>query len=436
MTYYIQTLLLTFIEAMCCAIFCDTFLMKRFARKKWLNRLFMCTLFLGFVGISFFPPDQYLLKAFASVILISTIAHIQYSSSWVQTSFLAVGYYGLLICIDRIMLIVIQQLLDGREKEILSDPIKATVIALLCKTILFLLIMFLNKRFKLYGSFSVITDKEWVRFLFFPIITIICMTAFAMESTEGSQAIVAASFALVLSNFLVFYIISDIVSREKDIREMRVSQERLKNQMDMYQYMEGVYSEQRKKTHEFKNYVSCIHGLLKKQNYSEALTYIEEINNNWIEEIDYINTNNAIINSILNQKFKQAKKKGIPILFSLNDLSNVAIRDEDMVTLLANLLDNAIEACEKIRNGSKVIKLRFLEEDGKITILVRNPVAESVKYSGNELVTTKKEEGEHGIGLTNIKSVVNKYGGENIWSCNGGYFTQSIIIDNVKKSKI
>lgn len=435
MTYYIQALMLTFIEALCCKIFCDTFLVKRFAQKKWRNRLLMCVLFLGFAGISFFPLDSYLLKAFASIMLISTVARIQYSSNWVQTSFLAIGYYGMLICVDRIMLIVIQHILVSQAEKIFNDSIKTTVIALLCKTILFLLIMFLNKRFKPYGSFSVITDKEWVHFLFFPIITIVCMTAFAVEGEEGSRAVLVASFALVLSNFLVFYIIHDIVSREKDIREMRVSQERLRNQMDMYQYMENVYGEQRKKTHEFKNYLSCLYGLLKARNYSEAETYIEEINNNWIEEIDYINTNNAIVNSILNQKFKQAKKKGIPILFSINDLGNVTIHDEDMVTLLANLLDNAIEACEKITSGSKVIKLRFLDEDGKITISVRNPVAEPVKYSGSGLVTTKNEEGEHGIGLVNIQSVVSRYRGENIWSCNGGYFTHSIIIDNVNKSK-
>lgn len=433
MTYCIQALMLTFIEALCCKIFCDTFLAKRLIQKKWLNLLPMCVLFGGFVGISFLPADSYLLKAFASIMLISVIAHIQYSSNWIQTGFLAIGYYGLLICVDRIMLIIIQRIWVSQAERIFNDSIKTTVIALLCKTILFLLIIFLNKRFKPYGSFSLITDKEWVRFLFFPIITIVCMTAFAMEGEEGSRAVLVASFALVLSNFLVFYIIHDIVSREKDIQEMRVSQERLKNQMDMYQYMEGVYGEQRKKTHEFKNYLSCLYGLLKKQNYSEAVAYIEEINYNWIEEIDYINTNNVIINSILNQKFKQAKRKGIPILFALNDLGNVMICDEDMVTLLANLLDNAIEACEKITSGSKVIKLRFLDEDGRITISVRNPVAEPVKYSGNELVTTKNEEGEHGIGLVNIQSVVRKYRGENIWSCNGGYFTHSIIIYNVKK---
>ena len=196
----------------------------------------------------------------------------------------------------------------------------------------------------------------------------------------------------------------------------------------MYQYMEGVYEEQRKKTHDFKNHLSCLWGVIKSGEFSQAESYIEKINHNWIEEIDYINTNNIIVNSILNQKFKQAKKKGIPILFSINDLGNIPMTDEDMVTLLANLLDNAIEACQKISKGSKIIKMRFIDEGGRITISVKNPVTESLEYRGEKLETTKVKKREHGIGMGNIQSVVDKYQGENIWSCNRGYFTHSVII--------
>lgn len=183
-----------------------------------------------------------------------------------------------------------------------------------------------------------------------------------------------------------------------------------------------------KKTHDFKNHLNYIYELIKSREYLLAEKYIEKINSNWSEEIDYINTNNFMINSILNQKFKQAKKRGIPILFAMNDLRNVNIEDEDMVILLTNLLDNAIEACEKNSSSLGVIKVRFIDESGKIILSVRNPVNESIRYQGGKLETTKSKKADHGIGMENIQSVVDKYGGENIWSCNEGYFTHSIII--------
>ena len=428
MTYYIQAILLSFIEALCCRIFYDTFLVKRNLRKSWINIGFFLVLLAGFIVISLCPATMYLFKAVVSVLFISILAYLQYHSKLLQTIFLGIGYYGLIICLDRVMLIVLERLPVIRVEKILADLVKSTIVALLCKMILFIVIILINKKVKPYDGLNLVTDKEWVRFLFFPIITIVCMTSFAIEGGAGSQSALVAAFALTLSNFLLFYIISDVITREKVILKMRVSQERIKNQMDMYQYMEGVYEEQRKKTHDFKNHLSCLWGLIKSGEFSQAESYIEKINHNWIEEIDYINTNNIIVNSILNQKFKQAKKKGIPILFSINDLGNIPMTDEDMVTLLANLLDNAIEACQKISKGSKIIKMRFIDEGGRITISVKNPVTESLEYRGEKLETTKVKKREHGIGMGNIQSVVDKYQGENIWSCNRGYFTHSVII--------
>lgn len=429
MTYYVQTVLLTLIEALCCHIFQDSFLTRKSVHDKWKNRGFFLALFLGFTGIALFPADHYLLKAVCSILLISVITYLEYRGSWIHAIFLAAGYYGLVLCIDRIMLILIQAVAGSRAEVIFQDSVRTTVIALLCKTVLIFITLLINRMFRLHSSVNLLHDKEWIRFLFFPVMTILCMSAFAVEGGEGSKAVLVTAFVLVLSNFLLFYIIRDVVDREKSIQEMKISQERIRNQMDLYRYMETAYGEQRKKTHEFKNHLSCLLGLIESGNYQEARTYIENVNQSTIEETDYINTNNAVINSILNQKFRQARGLGIPILFSINNLAKISIDDKDMVTLLANLLDNAIEACEKITEGSRVIKLLFRDEEGKITIVVRNPVAEPVKYTGKDLVTTKDNADEHGIGMMNIQNVVSKYGGENVWSCKEGYFTHSVVIE-------
>lgn len=429
MTYYIRAFLLTLIEALCCRNFFEIFLEQDNKRKKWLNKFLFAALVLGFIGISLILAGNYIGKAILSIILISGIMITQYLAKFMHIFFLSIAYYGILICIDRIMLVGVEALLDPGTEEILNEPINITIVALICKTVLFLFIVLLNKVFHSNNSFNLITDREWIRFLFFPFMTIVCMSALAVEEKNEGSAVLVVSFVLVFFNFLVFYIIRDVVSKEKEMRETCLSQERIKNQMAMYQYMEGVYSEQRKRTHEFKNHLICLSGLLRSEEYLEAKGYLNKINNNWVEEMDFINTNNMIVNSVINQKFKAAKKKGIPLLLSINDLSNLQMEEEDIVTLLANLLDNAIEACEKITKGNKVIKLRFLDEGRKIIISVRNPVAEQVHLGEKGLFTTKKDKNEHGIGMLNIENVVRKYDGESICSCNAGYFTHSVIIN-------
>lgn len=438
MISYVRTFVLIFIEALCCKFFFETFYEEKFYAKTWINKLFFIVLVLGFVIVAILPQNNYLLKAMACIGIIFIIMLIQYRRNIVQIAFMSVIYYGLIICIDSIMIIVLNYAIGVQETSILNnsvkgtnilnDPIRGTIVALLCKTVLFLCITSINRLFNGFGSFNLITDREWVRFLFFPIITIVSMSAFAMERGIASNAMLIVSSGLVLSNFLVFYMIRDVVKREKGIQEMRLSQERIKSQMDMYEFVENANKEQNKKIHEFKNHLGCLQGLLRSEKYMEAVNYINNITNNWNEEIDYVNTNNIIVNSVLNQKMKQAGGKGIPMILAFTNLSGIPMKEEDIVTILANLLDNAIEACDKISDCSKFIKIRFVDENGKVTISVRNPVGEPVKIIGDRVVSTKPNQKEHGIGMINIENAVKKYNGENIYNYNKGYFTHSIII--------
>ena len=63
-------------------------------------------------------------------------------------------------------------------------------------------------------------------------------------------------------------------------------------------------------------------------------------------------------------------------MFRVNDLSQVKMKDEDVVTILLNLLNNAIEACEKC-DDKKIIKLKFVNEDGVVIISVKKYIQSS-----------------------------------------------------------
>lgn len=228
MTYYIRAFLLTLIEALCCRNFFEVFLKQDNKRIKWFDKLLLAALVLGFVGISLIFTKSYIWKAILSICLISGIMIAQYRAKFMHIFFLSIAYYGILICIDRIMLVSVETLLGSGTEAILNDPVNITIIALICKTVLFLFIVLLNKAFHSNDSFNLITDREWVRFLFFPFMTIVCMSALAVEEKRGGRAVLVVSFVLVFFNFLVFYIIRDVVSREKEMRETCLSQERIK----------------------------------------------------------------------------------------------------------------------------------------------------------------------------------------------------------------
>lgn len=428
MSELIQAIVIITLEAICCKIFFEAFLECRFHDKKYINYLLISILVLITAVVSVVFADNYELKLLSTLLAINVLMGIYFKGSKMQILFCSLGFYGVLVAIDKIMLSFIQYVISDQYNTIFENPLKVTLLALMCKSVLFVCVVFLNRKFKKEGSFGLITDIEWLRFLFFPALTIMTMFIFVLNTHIQEKYILLICFGMIAGNFVVFYMIKDIICREKKVQEMLLARERSRNETNMYIQMNKSYEEQKLKIHEFKNHVNCIQGLLENEQSKKALEYVRRINNSWIDEMDYIITNHAIVNTVLNEKYKKAKKLQIPMIMSVSDLGQLSMKDEDVVTLLANLLDNAIEAAEKIQQGDKYIKFILMYENGKLTISVRNPVKTDIKTSSGRIVTTKSDKTNHGIGMLNIDRVVKKYGGKYLYSCKEGYFTSTVII--------
>lgn len=151
----------------------------------------------------------------------------------------------------------------------------------------------------------------------------------------------------------------------------------------------------------------------------------------WTTEMNYIVTNHPIMNAVLNQKYKQAKVEGILLVLTVSDMEELSLDDEDIVTLLTNLLDNAIEATRLVEKEKKIIKCRLTYQNNTFSVVIRNPVLEQVLIKDNRIKTTKADKENHGMGIVNISNVVNKYSGNYIFSCTNGYFTSTVIMNQV-----
>ena len=221
MTEYMQAFILTFIEAVCCTMFFGTFFEKRFIEEHrraftWVNKGLLGGICLLFMGISILCGENYIIKAIVVMITICVIMLCMYRGKVLQVLFLSVVYYGFVLLLDRVIFIFVLYAMNVREETFWSNPIRATMISLLAKNVLFLCILCLKRKLKVIGDFSAISDKEWICFLFFPLISIICMTAFAVERREMGKEVLVVSFGLMFLNLLVFFIIQDIIRHERE----------------------------------------------------------------------------------------------------------------------------------------------------------------------------------------------------------------------------
>ena len=97
------------------------------------------------------------------------------------------------------------------------------------------------------------------------------------------------------------------------------------------------------------------------------------------------------------------------------------------MTVLSNILDNAIEACEHLKE-EKILKLKIAIENDQLLISAQNPVLEPIKFENNRIVTTKSDKNNHGIGLLNIFTTVEKYNGTYAIQCKDHWFHFTTLI--------
>lgn len=425
-----QSVLLMFIEIMCCKIFFETFGKIRY--KGW-NNIMQFVLLLGSICFLSYCFSRHFVIRQISIILTVSIFMLWHVEISLRKSFvLAILFDALLLALDYLIYMISRWI--PLDSELLGQQyvIGRSLVYLLGKVILFFLILVIRKKFG-KKSMEMMLDTEWLRFLFFPVFTIAAISAMLsvfeyVQTVEQANLLAVIAFGMVGMNIVVFYLINDIMEREMKMHENKVFQIQAKNQLEMYRSISENFDNQKRKTHEYKNQISCIESLLDKKQYSKLEEYVKKIYGSMNNEPDAINTNNVIVNAILNTKYQEADSKGIVFVFRVNDLSELKIKDEDVVTILSNLLNNAIEACETCED-KKVIKFKFVKDEDLIIIAAKNTFNYDVVYENGEIKSTKMSSvDEHGVGIKNVLKIIEKYGGSYIIEDKNKEFYFSIII--------
>ena len=171
------------------------------------------------------------------------------------------------------------------------------------------------------------------------------------------------------------------------------------------------YAGQRKMTHDYRAQLSTLSELLETGEVEDAKAYLAEMKARQSERILLINTHNAAIDAVLNQKGYQGRQLGIDLRFRVNDLSALRLPRVDVTVVLGNLIDNALEACQTL----------ILYSHDTLSISIINP-SNPVQIQDGEIPTTKAEPLLHGFGLRNVRDILDKYKAEYTISYEDGRF--------------
>ena len=181
------------------------------------------------------------------------------------------------------------------------------------------------------------------------------------------------------------------------------------------------YTAQRRLTHEFTNHISALRALLAQGDVGGAQDYIAGVDKAVAASTTIMDTHNPLLDSILTRKYEEATRQGVSVYFDLCDLRDFPLSGVDMVTVLANLLDNAICAAAQAYPPEVYVRVRKTEVEYLLSVRNRGQRDVELPPDGQLPRTTRKEPG-HGMGLSNVRDVLLRHGAEYTLSCRDNWF--------------
>ena len=203
-----------------------------------------------------------------------------------------------------------------------------------------------------------------------------------------------------------------LLKRKYDKRLSDFQDSVLKKQRDEVQ---NIYQTMRAWRHDYHNHIQSIKAMLAMKKFEELDAYLGTLEQD-LDSIDIaIRTGNVGLDAILSSKVSIARKNNIEVNCTAKVPDQLKISDVHLCAIVGNLLDNAIEACEKIKSEEgnqfpqKFIRIYIGMFKQQLYISVSNSTNAKHRRRLNELVTSKL--GEHGFGLRRIDKIAEQYDG-------------------------
>lgn len=234
---------------------------------------------------------------------------------------------------------------------------------------------------------------------------------------------------VLISSFIIVYLYDSIAR----LFDERTKSELIKRERTYYhnqsELLQKNYGDLRKFRHDLNNKIIVIKQLLEKNKIEELNEYISGLSGKIGKTDTYCQSGNVAVDSIVNYKLSFASEKGIDIRTDISIPPEIIIEDDDIVIIIGNLLDNAIEAVGKTsKKGYICFQLKL--NKNSIYINVENSHSNNFNKEKGKLTTTKEDKKMHGIGLKSVESVVEKYEGVMDVSYDDVKFDVTIIIYN------
>lgn len=240
---------------------------------------------------------------------------------------------------------------------------------------------------------------------------------------DNARRVITITGMLAVLIFMALFFYIRVTRKERDdLKDLNhVNEELVASQAKFFENTARSDNEIRAMRHDMRNNIQVLKLLLESGDYDKMREYLDEMGDNLKSADVSAHTGDTIADAIIADKSAEAASRSLKLKCS-GTISGVEISPVDMCKILANLLDNAIEAAsvdelKELEDDLRAIDLQFRKTDNFFMISVTNPCFKAPVIENGKIVTSKADAKNHGFGIHNIETAASGYGGELTVSC-------------------
>ncbi len=250
------------------------------------------------------------------------------------------------------------------------------------------------------------------------------------EMNGADNVLSLFTIVLVIALIMVLFLKNQIMQEEKRYLELH-------DQMTEQSYRLLLQNDEmnHRLVHDVKHHLLLLRKMARENDIERIGRYLDEIEKEYSETENLVWTGNRFLDFILNQKKQRAEDKGIRVVINSEIIPEWNLTENEISILFGNLLDNAVEACEKMNSLDRWIEVSIKKRASILIIAIGNSIEKSPVMHHNRIISDKRNPQLHGYGLKSISRIVEQQEGCINWRVQKHEFYIDITFFNSDKRK-
>lgn len=405
------------------AFICTLFVYKLFNRK-FSTYLIASLFYSGVITACNFTSSPEIIMIVLSILILFSYSHFLNKANYLQNIFIAL-FINTLVNVATTLSICFSTLL---AKFPIDSVDGYHLMAMISKPILLVLVLATASHIKKYYFL----ESQVLKYITISIVLLNFIYSVTVDYIfYGDNLNSTLTLLLLLIDALTIclcFVFFEAQREQYRILELQRKSMKIENLETIQSINENNYQQLRNWKHDIIHVFNAIKYQLTNKNYNEAFKIINEYNHNLNSNNFVQSSGNELLDYLLLQKVNQIKDKEIHLITSCHNTIGPLEDAHFFIIIVGNLIDNAIENCDS--NFNKQLWVSIGTKPEYYFISIKNSIKDSVLAANPDLNTTKVDSEHHGIGINNVRLLVNHYQGLIKFEEDEGYFIVKILIPN------